>query len=190
MVLSQSELSDGRISRSELQRHLEPCITADAEILSTFSARDVQLFVVPFLINVSHINSCLQRTMIKRWKYGFADTHQMQKIRTKDVIHLSPETKLTTQRLWQTEKRRLSFIYEFRAAYQAVSRATQNLESLADAHNRTWDVQDPRQRVKSITALQQSLSGHFEAASDLVLKLLPGQTFLQVYNQAEAPLLI
>ena len=183
MVLLQSELVDGRITRAELETHLEPHIVDNVDMISALSARDMQMFVTPFLINVSHINSCLQRTMIKQWKNGFSEAKHAA------AADLPFTTGLTTQRLMQIEKRRLAFVHQYRTAYFSVCRAAKNLENLADAQTRAWNRQGPRQRVKSILALQESLLMHFEAASDLVLRLLPGDTFLKVYNQEEAPLM-
>lgn len=71
MVVIESQVADGRISRSDLQRHLRSRIAIAADILCSLSADDLKLFVTPLLINVKHINSCLHRTMIKRWMYGF-----------------------------------------------------------------------------------------------------------------------
>ena len=184
MVLIQSRLTEGRISRNELQRHLQANLAISADILCTFSVIDLELFVTPLLVNVKHINSCLHRTMIKRWKYGFNDMNIQHSCRQSDV---TPGT--TRLQLVQEEKTRLDFTSEYRAAYRLVCQATESIEASVSVLRSKWDDPDCKHRQKAVTAFQQCLFKYCNVVSDLVLSLLPGQTFLMVYSkgtQAEA----
>lgn len=181
MVLLDSSLLNGRVTRDDLRRHLEPQVLANIDMLCALSASDLQMFVAPCLINVGHINSCLQRTMMKRWVFGFLQTNRKQG----EGAQAPRSPPLTKQGLIQLEKRRLSFTQEYRQAYLAVSNAAEKLETLAEAQRKAWDLLSLRERHKAIIMLHQRLLKHFDAASDLVLKLLPAQTFLDMYNHED-----
>lgn len=183
MLLTESKLSEGRINRAVLQGHLRLCIAIPADMLCSHSGDGLELFVSPLLINVTHINSCLQRTMIKRWKHGFHNSCAEDDCES--VMCLSGAQGLETTKFLRQERKRLEFIKEYRAAYALVCQAAERLQSLTRMHRRTWDEHTSKQRQKSITAIQQGLMNYCCIVSDLVLSLLPGQTFLKVYSEED-----
>jgi len=144
--------------------------------LCSLSADDLKLFVTPLLINVKHINSCLHRTMIKRWMYGFQC----------NGVDAQTGCAMGALDLMQEERRRLSFTKEYRVAYALVCQAAESLDMQVQVQRNKWNQQTPKQRQKGVTAVQQCLFNYHEVVSDLVLRLLPGQTFLKVYSQEQA----
>lgn len=181
LLLTESKSPEGRIQRTALQYHLQMNIANSSDILCTLSADDFALFVTPLLINVKHISSCLQRTMIRRWQRGFQDSNFEKDCAP--VTHLSGVRALARWELLQQEKLRLKFIKEYRAAYALVCQVAETLDALSQMHSSTWDEQTPQQRQMSVAAFQQGLNDYCRVVSDAVLGHLPGQTFLNLYSQ-------
>ena len=49
-----------------------------------------------------------------------------------------------------------------------------------------WDSQNAKQKTQNIAAFEDSLHPYYEAVADLVLNLLPGQVFLELYSQQDS----
>jgi len=181
LLLTESKVPEGRTQRTALQYQLQMNIANSTDILCTLSADDFALFVTPLLINVKHISSCLQRTMIRRWQHGFQDSNLEEEYAP--VAILSGVHALTRWELLQQEKTRPKFIKEYRAAYALVCQAAESLDALFQMHSSTWDEHTPQERQMSVAAFQQGLNDYCSVVSDAVLGHLPGQTFLKLYSQ-------
>jgi hypothetical protein len=183
LLLTESKVPEGRVQRTTLQYQLQMNIASSSDILCTLSADDFALFITPLLINVKHISSCLQRTMIRRWQRGFQDSNFEEECAP--VAILSGVHALARWNLLQQEKTRLKFIKEYRTAYDLVCQAAETLDALFQMHSSTWDEQTPQERQMSVAAFQQGLNDYCNVVSDAVLGHLPGQTFLKLYTQED-----
>ena len=73
MAMTESRLPSGRISRTQLPSYVtsSPAISKAGLRLFTLSSNDMEVYTASLRIDAKHINSCLQRTMIKHWRNGF-----------------------------------------------------------------------------------------------------------------------
>ena len=183
MALTESSLPAGRISRNLLCGHLRASSDMPALDLCKFSSRDFDKYVACVLISVKHTNSCLQRTMIKQWRYGFCETKVQLSVQ---ASRHSPDPSSFRVQLMHQERQRLTFIKEYRTAHTPVSVATDKAEALLQFQTRKWGYLGVKQRHHTVAALQDILSVYHNAVADLVLDLLPGRLFLEVLTQEDA----
>lgn len=88
--------------------------------------------------------------------------------------------------LLQQERRRLSFIKQYRAAYGPVCIATGNLDVLLQIQKSKLDSQNAKQRHNTVADIEDSLHIYYDAVAHLVLNILPGQMFIKVYAQEDS----
>lgn len=184
MALTESRLPFGRISRTQLHHHVTSRSCMTETDLCTLSSNDVEVYMASLLINAKHINSCLQRTMIKHWMSGDLGGVKVNHQEEATSNDANP-TQLRLQ-LLQRELQRLTFVKEYRAAYATICIATDSLSERLQLQTSKWDSQNVKQRQKVLTSFQTSLRTYYEAVADLVLSLLPGQLFLDVYSRGHS----
>lgn len=187
MALTESRLPSGRISRTQLQS----CVTSNPAVskadVCALSSDDMEVYTASLRINAKHINSCLQRTMIKHWRYGFlgSDTVNQQQ-QPKEGTSIASATNPARLQLLQQERQRLNFIIQYRAAYRPVCIATDSLDALLQMQKSKWESQNAKQRHNMIASIQDSLRTYYDAVANLVLNLLPGHLFLEVYSHEDS----
>lgn len=185
MPLRESRLWDGRISRSQLQHHLYSIPAIPKEGFDTWSSKDFEMHAASLQINIEHTNSCLQRTMIRHWRCGCIHSGSADAQYDLTATTLSPDPKRARLQLLQQERQRSTFIKEYRAAYAHVSIATDRLDTLLQSQRSNWHSQSARHKEQMIAAVQDTLHSYFEDVADLVMNLLPGTLFLEVYTQED-----
>ena len=141
----------------------------------------MEVYAASLLINIKHTNSCLQRTMIKYWRCGCLHSGSADAQYDLTATTLGPER--ARLHFLQQERQRLTFIKEYRAAYGHTCIATDRLETLLQSQTSKWQSQSTRHRQQMLFAVQDTLHSYFEAVADLVMGLLPGVLFLEVYTQ-------
>ena len=189
MALTESRLPSGRISRTQLQSYVTSSPAVSKADLCALSSDDMEVYTASLRINAKHINSCLQRTMIKHWRYGFlgSDTvNQQQHQQQNEGTSIASATKPARLQLLQQERQRLNFIKQYRAAYRPVCIVTDSLDALLQMQKSKWDSQNAKQRHNMIADIQDSLRTYYDAVAHLVLNLLPGHLFLEVYSQEDS----
>ena len=193
MALTESRLPTGRISRTQLQSHVTSSPAIPRADMCTLSCNDMEVYTASLRINAKHINSCLQRTMIKHWRYGFLGNntvnqqqHQQQHQQQNEGISIASAAKPARLQLLQQERQRLNFIKQYRAAYGPVCLATDNLDALLQMQKSKWDSQNAKQRHNTIADIEDGLRTYYDAVAHLVLNLLPGHLFLEVYSQEDS----
>lgn len=190
MALTESRLPTGRITLTQLHNQLTLSPAAKAD-LCTLSSNNVEVYVASSLANIKHINSCLQKTMIKHWRCGFLGNgaanqkHQQQQQQKGATVKASRPNTAQLQ-LQQQERQRLTFIEQYRAAYEPICVATDRLRALLQTQISSWDSKSATQQQNTIADIEGSARTHYDAVAHLVLNLLPGHLFLEVYSQEDS----
>lgn len=130
--------------------------------------------------------------MIKHWRYGFLGNnnvnqqHQQQCQQQNEGISSASAAKPARLQLLQHERQRLNFIKQYRAAYGPVCLAADCLDALLQMQTSKWDSQNAKERHNTIAVMEDSLRTYYDAVAHLVLNLLPGHLFLEVYSQEDS----
>ena len=149
----------------------------------------MEVYVASSVANTKHINGSLQRTMIKHWRCGFlgngaANQKHHQQQQNKATLKASHSITAQQQLLHQ-ERQRLTFIKQYRAAYEPICVATDSLQELLQTQKSSWDSKNATQRRDAVAEIADSACTYYLAVAHLVLDLLPGQLFLEVYSQED-----
>lgn len=189
MALTESRLPTGRITLTQLHSHVTLSPAVSDPDLCTLSSIHMEVYVASSVANIKHINSSLQRTMIKHWRCGFlvngaANQKHQQQQQNQATVKAAHSNTAQLQLLHQG-RQRLTFIKQYRAAYEPICVATDSLRALLQMQNSTWDSKNTTQRHNTFAEIEDTARTYYEAVAHLVLDLLPGQLFLEVYSQED-----
>jgi len=93
----------------------------------------------------------------------------------------APTSDPSTDKVLAEEQKRVTFERDYSEALTLLDQAKTQIEMLVSTQQTEWDSQSIEQRCHTVNLFQELLKAYYAASTDIVLRYLPGNAFLDTY---------